>query len=138
MAIEISDALMKINNFLSSGQYEAYSQIIDFLFFTLLFISIYMIGVRYAFREVTKPEKTIAVVLGILTSLLLVLGGFSIISLLPYAQWIWYLLLFMVIWFLLKGIKSIGVRFVIALLITLFIIALLSGYFEDVELPELV
>src|SRR3989338_5704106 len=135
-AEDFSNALVKINEFLSSGSYEPYSELIDFLFFSLLFISVYMIGARYAFRELGKPEKMIAVVLGIFTSLLLVLEGFSITLLLPYVQWVLYILVFIVTSFLLKGIKSKFLRFVLALLITLLLIGLMSGFFAELELPE--
>lgn len=130
----VSNGLIAINNFFESNQYEAYASIIDFMFFSALFISIYLIGVRYGLRQVSRPEKTIAVLLGLLTAFLLVSAGFSIDNLIPYVNWILYILLFSIIWFVLKGVQSKFYRFVLALLIVLLIIALLSGYFEDLTL----
>jgi len=133
----ISEALLKINNFLDSNQYEAYANLIDFVFFSLLFVSVYLIGARYGFRELGKPEKTIAVLLGFLTAFLLVSGGFSIIELIPYVSWIVYFLIFLVVWLVLKGIHSKFGRFLLALIITLIIIALIGGYFENLDVVPL-
>ena len=127
-----SNALLSFNKFFES--YNSYSQAIDFLFFSLLFISVYLIGVRYAFREVRKPEKTIAVLLGIMTAFSLVSAGFSITFLVPYVQWVFYFLLFFITWVLLKGVKSKFWRLVLALLITMFIIVLFYGYLNDFEI----
>ena len=133
----ISNGLMDVNDFFESNQYEAYASIIDFMFFSILFISIYLIGVRYGLRQVSKPEKTIAVLLGVLTAFLLVSAGFSIGNLLPYVNWILYFLLFSIVWFALKGVQNKFYRFILSLLIVLLIIALLSGYFEDLTIvPE--
>ena len=133
----ISNSLMVINNFFESNQYGAYASIIDFMFFSMLFISIYLIGVRYGLRQVSKPEKTIAVLLGLLTAFLLVSSGFSLGNLIPYVNWILYFLLFLIIWFALKGVQNKFLRFILALLIVLLIISLLSGYFEDLTvIPE--
>ena len=133
----ISNGLIAINNFFESNQYESYATIIDFFFFSVLFISIYLMGARYGFRQLAKPEKTIAVLLGLLTAFLLVSSGFSIGSLLPYVNWIVYFLMFSVIWFALKGVQNKFYRFILTLLISLLIIALLSGYFEDLAItPE--
>ncbi|MBI2658655.1 hypothetical protein HYX05_00950 [Candidatus Woesearchaeota archaeon] len=121
--------LTQINDFFVNEQYKAYATAIDFFFFALLFISVYMIGIRYAFKEVKKPEKVIAVLLGLMTAFLLVLGGFSATILLPYIHWLLYLLLFMFYWWLLKGIKSKFWRFILALLLTLLTIGLVQGLF---------
>ena len=133
----VSKGLIALNGFFESNQYEAYASVIDFTFFSVLFISIYLIGVRYGLRQVTKPEKTIAVLLGLLTAFLLVSSGFSIGHLLPYVNWILYFLLFFIVWVALKGVQKKFYRFVLALLIVLLIIALLSGYFENLTaVPE--
>ncbi|MBI4451904.1 hypothetical protein HY637_00610 [Candidatus Woesearchaeota archaeon] len=133
----LSEGMISINNFFESNQYEAYASIIDFMFFTLLFVSVYLIGARYGFKQLSKPEKTIAFLLGVLTAFLLVSSGFSIGNLIPYVNWILYFLLFLIIWFVLKGIHSKFWRFVATALILLLIIALLSGYFEDLTvIPE--
>ena len=113
--------------------YNNNQQLIDFLFFSLLFISIYLIGVRYAFRQTGKPEKTIAVLLGLLTSFLLVMNGYSINMLVDYVNWVFIFLLFAVIWFLLKGIKSKFWRFVVALILTIAIIILVFGYLNNID-----
>ena len=84
--------LLQINNFFAKEQYKPYSQVIDFFFFSILFIAIYMMGVRYAFKEVKRPEQIIAILLGLMTAFLLVLGGFSVTVLLPYVLWILYIL----------------------------------------------
>lgn len=127
LADSLKENLGKFNEFLESGEYENYAKVIDFLAFSLLFISIYMIGVRYAFRQLNKPEKLIAVVLGLMSALLLVAQGKSILSLVPLIAFFLYFLLFALIWWLLKGISSKIGRFVLALLLTLLIIILIEG-----------
>lgn len=126
-----ADVLVKINDFFENEQYAAYAKIIDFFVFSLLFISVYLIGVRYAFKQVNKPEKVIALVLGFMSAFLMVSQGKSVIALLPYIDLLLYTFLFIVIWLLLKGIKSKFLRFIIALMITLIAAALLSGFFES-------
>ena len=124
----VRDSIIKFNEFLESGEYENYAKVIDFIVFSLLFISIYMIGVRYAFRQLDKPEKLIAVVLGLMSALLLVAQGKSILSLVPLIALFLYFLLFTLIWWLLKGIKSRIGRFVLALLLTLLVILVIEGW----------
>lgn len=124
----VRDNILKFNEFLENGEYENYAKVIDFLVFSLLFISVYMIGVRYAFRQLNKPEKLIAVVLGLMSALLLVAQGKSILSLIPLIALFLYFLLFALIWWLLKGIKSKLGRFVLALLLTLLVILLIEGW----------
>lgn len=124
----IQENLAKFNDFLDTGEYENYAKVIDFFVFSLLFISVYMIGVRYAFRQLNKPEKLIAVVLGLMSALLLVAQGKSILSLVPFIAFFLYFLLFSLIWWLLKGISSKFGRFVLALLLTLLIILLIEGW----------
>ena len=124
----IKDNLGRFNDFLENGEYENYAKAIDFFVFSLLFISIYMIGVRYAFRQLNKPEKLIAVVLGLMSALLLVAQGKSILSLVPFITLFLYFLLFTLIWWLLKGINSKIGRFVLALLLTLLVILLIEGW----------
>lgn len=124
----IESSLERFNKFLETGEYENYSKVIDFLVFSLLFISIYMIGVRYAFRQLNKPEKVIAVVLGLMSALLLVAQGKTILSLVPLIALFLYFLLFTLIWWLLKGIRSKFGRFLLALLLTLLVILLIEGW----------
>ncbi len=129
--------LTEINNFFANEQYKPYAKTIDFFFFALLFIAIYMMGVRYAFKEVKRPEQVIAILLGLMTAFLLVLGGFSATILLPYLHWLLYTLLFILYWWLLKGIKNKFWRFVLALLLTLLTIALIQGLFGALTAPEI-
>lgn len=124
------DGLMQINDFFEKEQYEPYAKIIDLFFFALLFISIYLIGVRYAFKEVNKPEKVIAVVLGLMSALLMVSRDYSVISLIPYAPLLFYLLIFILFWLIFKGVESKFWRFVLALFLTLIIIFLIEGFFD--------
>jgi len=128
--------LIQINDFFEKEQYKPYSNAIDFFFFALLFISIYLMGVRYAFKEVKRPEQVIAILLGLMTAFLLVLGGFSATILLPYISWIFYILLFILYWWLLKGIKSRFWRFILALLLTLLTIGLAQGVFGALTTPD--
>lgn len=128
LADSMRDNLGKFNEFLENGEYENYAKVIDFLVFSLLFISIYMIGVRYVFRQLNKPEKLIAVVLGLMSALLLVAQGKSILSLVPLIALFLYFLLFTLIWWLLKGIKNKLGRFLLALLLTLLVILLIEGW----------
>ena len=122
-----ANGLIDINNFFAGKQYEPYATALDFFLFSILFVSVYMIGARYAFKEMRSPEKTIVILLGLLTGFLLVLAGFSIIVFLPYMHWILYLLLFLLLWWLLKKIESKSLRFGIIALILLFVIALTVG-----------
>lgn len=124
----VGNYLERLNNFLETGEYENYSKVIDFIVFSLLFISIYMIGVRYAFRQLNKPEKLIAIVLGLMSALLLVAQGKSILSLTPLIALFLYFLLFTLIWWLLKGINNKLGRLVLALLLTLLVILLIEGW----------
>ena len=128
-----SNGLITVNNFFASNEYQNYAQIIDFVVFSLLFISAYMIGARYGLKQIGKPEQVFVVVAGILSSFLLVSAGFSLAILVPYIQWLLYFLLFTAIWLLLKGIKSKFLRFLIALLLAALIVALLSSSFEFPE-----
>ncbi|MBI3035706.1 hypothetical protein HYY71_05280, partial [Candidatus Woesearchaeota archaeon] len=52
-------ALIGINDFFAKEQYEAYAKTIDFFVFSILFVLIYMIGVKYAFKEVKRIERVI-------------------------------------------------------------------------------
>src|SRR3989344_2622196 len=79
----LRDSLVRINNFFAQENYKPYAKTIDFFIFSLVFISIYLIGVRYAFKEVKRPEQAIAIVLGFTTAFLFVLRDYSITSLLP-------------------------------------------------------
>lgn len=130
------NGLLQINNFFVQGQYNAYATAIDFFFFSLLFIAIYMMGARYAFKEVKRPEQVIVILLGLMTAFLLVMGGFSATILLPYIHWLLYLLLFISLWHLLKGIKNKFWRFLLALLLTLLIIGFFAWLFNLVTPPE--
>ncbi|MBS3096650.1 hypothetical protein J4480_04380 [Candidatus Woesearchaeota archaeon] len=132
----LKGGLVEINNFFTNEQYKPYAKTIDFFFFALLFIAIYMMGVRYAFKEVKRPEQVIAILLGLMTAFLLVLGGFSATLLLPYIQWLLYVLLFILYWWMLKGIKNKFWRFVLALLLTLLTIAGVQWLFSALAAPE--
>ncbi len=129
--------LLQVNDFFGEEQYKPYSKVIDFFFFSLLFIAVYMMGARYAFKEMKRPETLIVILLGLMSAFLMVLGGFSATVLLPYIHWLLYALLFILYWHLLKGIKNKFWRFVLALLLTLLTIALLQGLFEGLTAPEI-
>ncbi len=111
--------LYGINSFLQQGASNSYIKTIDFVFFAMLFVSVYLIGAKYAFKELKRPEKAVAVLLGLMTAFLLVLAGISIGVLLPYVNWILYVMLFGLLYALLKGIKKKLLRFLLALLLTL-------------------
>lgn len=122
--------LLDINNFLSSQQYTPYAKAIDFIFFSLLFIAVYLRGVRHAFKEVKRPEQFLAILLGFMTAFLLVLADISVAILLPYIHWILYVLLLAMYWWLFKWVKSSLWRFAVALLLTLLTIILIQGMFS--------
>src|SRR3989338_7312730 len=128
--------LLQINDFFVNEQYKPYSATIDFFFFALLFIAIYMMCARYAFKEVKKPDQVIVILLGLMTAFLLVLGGFSATVILPYMQWLLYALLFILYFWLLKGIKNRFWRFILALLLTLLTIGLFQGLFSSLTAPD--
>lgn len=128
--------LMQINDFFSKENYKTYAKAIDFFIFSLLFTAIYMRGVKFAFKEVKRTEQLIAVLLGLTTAFLLVLGDYSILSLLPFVNWLLFFLLFVLIWWLLKEMKSKFWRFVLALLLTLLIIFLAQLLFEGFTTPS--
>lgn len=129
--------LIQVNSFFVQEQFRAYATAIDFFFFSLLFIAVYMMGARYAFKEIKRPEQTIVILLGLMTGFLLVIGGFSATILLPYIHWILYLFLFILLWHLLKGVKSKFWRFVLALLLTLLIIGFFAWLLNVVSPPEI-
>ncbi len=129
--------LIQINNFFVQEQFRAYATAIDFFFFSLLFIAIYMMGARYAFKEIKRPEQVIVILLGLMTAFLLVIGGFSATILLPYIHWLLYLLLFILLWRLLKGIKNPFWRFLLALLLTLLIVGFFAWLFNLITTPEI-
>src|SRR3989338_3968386 len=83
----VRGGLSQIHNFFAGRQFEPYAKAIDFFFFAILFIAIYMVGARYAFKEIKRPEQVIVILLGLMTAFLLVIGGFSIILVLPYLNW---------------------------------------------------
>ena len=122
------NALAEMGNFFELGQYEPYSNAIDFFLFSILFVSLYMSGARNVFKEFKRPEKIIVVLLGLVTAFLLVLAGFSITLLLPYVHWILFLLLFLLLLWLLKGVEGKFWRFALALALALLPLALLQGY----------
>src|SRR3989338_9484108 len=129
--------LLQINDFFVNEQYKPYSATIDFFFFALLFIAIYMMGARYAFKEMKRPEQVIVILLGLMTAFLLVLADISATVLLPYIHWLFYVLLFTLYWWLLKGIKNPFWRFVLALLLTLLTIGLVQGLFSALQAHEI-
>lgn len=94
--------LASINSFFESGQYKVYSKVIDFFIFSLLFISLYNIGAMHVFKDIKRPERIIVIILGLITAFLLVIGGYSIILLLPFVNWFLYVLIFLFWWWLLK------------------------------------
>jgi len=132
--------LIKANDFFGKEQYKAYSKTIDFIVFALIFIAIYMRGVKFAFKEINKTEKLLAVILGLTTAFLMVIGDFSIVALLPFVNWFLYFLLFALIWWLLKDMKSKFWRFLLALALTLLLLLLsqllFSGVLTGLSCPE--
>ena len=123
-------SLEKTNDFFAREQYKAYVKTIDFFAFSLLFISVYLIGVKYAFKEVNKPEKAIALVLGLMSAFLMISQDYSITKLVAFLPFFLYFLLFALCWWLLKGMKSKFWRFVLALFITLIAAVLVEGFFN--------
>ena len=133
----LSGGLLQINNFFENEGYAPYATAIDFFFFSLLFIAIYMMGARYSFKEVKRPEQVIVILLGLMTAFLLVLADISAVILLPYIHWLFYVLLFMLYWWLLKGVQNKFWRFVLALLLTILTIALVQGLYNYLTRPEI-
>ena len=129
--------LSQIHNFFAGRQFEPYAKAIDFFFFSFLFIAIYMMGARYAFKEIKKPEQVIVILLGLMTAFLLVLADISAVALLPFIHWLFYILLFILYWWLLKGIKNGFWRFILALLLTLLTIGLIQGLFNTLSKPQI-
>ena len=131
-------ALIIISNFFLGRQYEPYSTAIDFFIFSILFVALYMRGGKFLFKEIGKPERVIIILLGIVTAFLLVIAGFSIILLAPFANWILILLLFGSIFWLLSKTKMHKLLvFILAILLTLAVIALLQGMYYYFTLPKI-
>lgn len=122
--------LSGVNDFLAQGKNNPYIKIIDFVFFALLFVSIYTIGAVYAFKDFKRAERMIAILLGIMTAFLLVLAKISVTALLPYVHWIFYILLFALFFWVLKGMQKKFGRFIMALLLTLAAIWLFNAFAE--------
>ncbi|MBI2101223.1 hypothetical protein HYT53_01305 [Candidatus Woesearchaeota archaeon] len=133
----LRDSLTRINDFFAQENYKPYAKTIDFFIFSIIFISIYLIGVRYAFKEVKRPEQAVAIVLGFTTAFLFVLRDYSITSLLPYMQYLLYAFIFVMWMLVLKGIKSKFWRFVLALLLTLLTIGLVQWLYGLLSPPEI-
>ena len=119
--------LRSVNYFLAQGKNSPYMKVIDFVFFALLFVSIYTMGAVYAFKDFKRAEKMIAILLGVMTAFLLVLAKISVGVLLPYVHWIFYVLLFSLIYWILKGVQKKFWRFLLALLLTLFVVWLANA-----------
>lgn len=119
--------LIEVNNFFTEEGFKPYAKTIDFVFFSFLFIAIYMMGVRYAFKEVKKPERAIAVLLGLMSAFLLVLGGWSSTLLLPYIHWILYFLLFLFYWWLSKFIPN-TLRWILSIILLILLIIILYSW----------
>ncbi|MBI2661386.1 hypothetical protein HYX09_03920 [Candidatus Woesearchaeota archaeon] len=132
----VGKGLRGINNFLQSGRNNPYLKTIDFVFFSMLFVSVYMVGAKYGFKELKRPEKTIAVLLGLMTAFLLVLNNMSVVLLLPYINWVLYVLLFLLFWKLLSGIKTKIWKFLLALLLTLLVIWFVSALIQGFTAPS--
>lgn len=126
----LGNSFILINDFFKNENYKPYSLIIDFFVFSVVFMAIYMRGVKFAFKEVTKTEKALAVILGLTTAFLMVIGGYSISKLLPFVNWLLFFLLFALIWWLLKDMKSKWARFFLALLLTLLLLLLFFTLFS--------
>lgn len=112
-------ALTIIHDFFVQEQYKPFAKVIDFFVFLFLFIFVYMKGAQFAFKEVKRPEQGIVIVLGIVTAFLLVVADVSISGLLPFINWIFYILSFILSWIMLKNVRNSVLRFILALLITL-------------------
>ncbi len=119
--------LIDINDFFTEDGFKPYSKAIDFVFFSFLFIAIYMMGVKYAFKEVKKPERAIAVLLGLMTAFLLVLGEWSSTLLLPYIHWILYFLLFLFYWWVSKFIPN-TLRWILNIIMLVLLIIILYSW----------
>ena len=138
------DGLAQINNFFANENYRPYAKTIDFAFFSLLLISIYLIGVRRAFPNVGRSEKSIAILLGLMSAFLLVVGGYSTLSLLKYLsskyiKWVILIVLFIFFWISFGRRRADGTsmgsfkRLVLSFLsviIVLFLFNLLRGNFD--------
>ena len=111
----LGNSFVLINDFFKNENYKPYSLIIDFFVFFVVFLAIYMRGIKFAFKEVTKTEKALAVILGLTTAFLLIIGGYSIQKLLPFIPWLLFFILFALIWWLFKDMKSKWARFFLAL-----------------------
>ena len=119
--------LIEINDIFTKEGYGPYAKTIDFFFFAFLFVAVYMMGVKYAFKEVKKVEKTIAVLLGLMTAVLLVLGGWSATLLLPYIHWILYFLLFLFYWWVSKFIPN-TLRWILSIIMLILLIIILYSW----------
>lgn len=136
----LGESLGLINDFFRNEGYKPYALAIDFFVFFAVFLAIYMRGIKFAFKEVNKTEKGLAIVLALTTAFLLVLGGYSIEKLLPFLQYFLFFLLFALIWWLLKDMKSKWLRFLLALLLALLLLLIFFGLFSatsyNVGCPE--
>ncbi|MBI2659964.1 hypothetical protein HYX07_02285 [Candidatus Woesearchaeota archaeon] len=136
----LGESLARINDFFKNENYKPYSWVIDFFVFFAVFLAIYMRGIKFAFKEVNKTEKALAVVLALTTAFLMILGGYSIVKMLPFLQYFLFFLLFALIWWLLKDMKSKWARFFLALLLTLLLLLiyfiLFSAMSYRISCPE--
>src|SRR3989338_745692 len=145
---------LKIDNFFTAQQYKPYAKTIDFIFFTMFFMALYVQVIKHAFKENTKPVKFIAILLGIMSGFLLTAGGYSVQKLIPYIPWLLYFLLaafFYRLFTAMEWPKSRGWRLFLSLLLAALLLWLLSQWlfprsaqfggvfdgFGRIELPDI-
>jgi hypothetical protein len=122
---------VKIDTFFTAQQYKPYAKTIDFLFFTMFFMALYVQIIKYAFKEETKQVKFIAVLLGIMSGFLLTAGGYSVQKLIPYLPWLIYFLLAAFFYRLFVGMdwpKSNGWKLFLSLVLAALLLWLLSHW----------
>lgn len=133
-SLPISESFSKINDFFENETYKQYSTIIDFfLFFTISLIAI-VIGAKAVFPE-QRHVRAIGVIFAFLTTLTLIKAGISLETLIPYASFIVFLGLIIIIYFLFLalGLKQRKlIAFFLSLLIT-FIIFVMLGWVFDID-----
>ena len=124
-----TDSLISMNNFFENESYKPFSKLIDFVFFSIVFMSLFTVGAKKVFSEYTKPIQVIVILFGLALALVFVLADISFMNLFKYAWYILYILLFGLLYYMLGklGMKNWFGKFLLALLIILAIILLISG-----------
>ncbi|MFH1850318.1 MAG: hypothetical protein ABH879_09155 [archaeon] len=132
-----------VRDFISTG-YDSYYQLVDFVLFFILFTVVFMLGLNKVFGEQNRQVKTLAVVLALIVSFALVKSGITLKILAPYARFLLFVVMVLVLYALLLkfGMENHKIMaIIIAVLLTLLAFYVANSLFKEgkplFEVPDL-